>query len=361
MTDEGRRALENLAVGLWQRARLAGARETKADREIASRPSVSRLELHAQLRAFARTLRAEYAAWFRQFCPDRFDGARAITQRGFPMTGAIIARNIALQVWKRSVTPIIRFGAATLAYVPVQLATACRSRAGAGAIVRDNWRRQIGAPLSKVAKARRLLPDTELAGLHLSRSLSFAGALLVCGALSTAGGVIFLSGKLTNNSRAGEIAFLSGNRAESSRESPIVWLHDGRPGRSIFVTRRLAGATWIEGLAIRGENASNQTLTGIQGTIKTDSGEEIKLSVSMDGSQGKQMDAQNVPSGSEFTLEPAFQPDATREQTGMPAEEFLSKYGGMIFSVSFATAGVQTTLIEYLSTSKLRAQLSDMN
>ena len=42
----------------------------------------------------------------------------------------------------------------------------------------------------------------------------------------------------------------------------------------------------------------------------------------------------------------------------MPAEEFLSKHGGMIFRVSYAIGGVQTTVIEYFSVSKLRAQLA---
>ena len=39
----------------------------------------------------------------------------------------------------------------------------------------------------------------------------------------------------------------------------------------------------------------------------------------------------------------------------------LAKYGGIIFRVSYVVAGVQTTLIEYLSTSKLGAQLADTN
>jgi hypothetical protein len=79
----------------------------------------------------------------------------------------------------------------------------------------------------------------------------------------------------------------------------------------------------------------------------------------MEGSQGR-VDAKDVPSGSKFTLESTFHPDA-REKIGMPAEEFLSKYGGMILRVSYTVAGVQTTLIEYFSTSKLRAQLAEMN
>ena len=48
-------------------------------------------------------------------------------------------------------------------------------------------------------------------------------------------------------------------------------------------------------------------------------------------------------------------------QTEVPAEEFLSKHAGMIFRVSYAIAGVQTTVIEYFSVSKLRAQLADMS
>jgi hypothetical protein len=43
----------------------------------------------------------------------------------------------------------------------------------------------------------------------------------------------------------------------------------------------------------------------------------------------------------------------------VPAEEFLSKNGGMIFKFSYTVAGVQTTLIEYFSPSRLKAQLVD--
>ena len=195
----------------------------------------------------------------------------------------------------------------------------------------------------------------------LNRSINHAGALLlVSGAIAIASGIIFLSGERANSSNA-ESASVSGNEAGSSRTSPIVWVderHD-RLGRSIFVTRRLAGATWIEGLAIAGENASKQMLTGVQGTIKMDSGEEIKLSVSTEGSQGKWADAQDVSPGSKFALKSALTRD--NAQTEMPAEEFLSKHGGMIFRVSYAIGGVQTTVIEYFSVSKLRAQLADMS
>lgn len=109
-----------------------------------------------------------------------------------------------------------------------------------------------------------------------------------------------------------------------------------------------------------GENTSNQTLTGVQGGIKLDTGKEIKLSVSVAGSQQKLVDTQDVPSGSKFTLESAFYPNSSGRQTGIPAEEFLSKYGGMIFRFSYTVADVQTTLIEYFSRPRLKAQLADI-
>jgi hypothetical protein len=236
--------------------------------------------------------------------------------------------------------------------VQVQLAKAF-SRAFKG-----TGKGKIRARLPKVTGASGLLPDIKFAGFD-SRSINYAGALLlVCGALSIAGGVLFLSSERANSSRAEEA---SRNRTGSPRVSPIVWFHDGqnRLVRSIFVTRRLEGAAWIEGLAIRGENASDQTLTGLQGTIKTDSGEQISLSVTTEDSQGKWADAADVPSGSKFTLKAAANPYGT--QKGIPAEEILSKHGGMIVRVSYAVVGVQTTLIEYFSTSKLRAQLANMN
>ena len=220
---------------------------------------------------------------------------------------------------------------------------------------------KIEAWLSNIARVHGLLRDAKLAAFGLNRSIKHTGALLlVFGALAIAGGIIFLSGERANSSNA-ESAFLSGNGAGSSRTSPIIWVYEqhDRLGRSIFVTRRLAGATWIEGLAIAGENASKQMLTGVQGTIKMDSGEEIKLSVSTEGSHGKWTDAQDVSTGSKFTLKAALTRD--NAQTEMPAEEFLSKHGGMIFRLSYAMAGVQTTVIEYFSVSKLRAQLADMS
>jgi hypothetical protein len=345
ITEEGRRFLaESPVVALRQHEnRAVETGETKSD--VSTQPPL-------QSRAWTRgtTLLAAYGPQLAQFCRDRLTGARAAT-RLFKMNGGK-AQDISLQMWKRKVAPMIRTGVATLVRMLARLSRVCRSRAEASAIALGNWRSQVGAMLSKAAKASCLPPNAELAGFDLSPWVIFAGALLlVCSAFAIAGGVVFLSDKRTEVSPAREVA---------SRESPIVWLFErqDRPGRSIFVTRKLAGATWIEGFAIRAENASNQALTAVQGALKTDSGEEIKLSMAQ--SQGKQVDAQDVASGSKFTLESAFHPDTAGQQTGMPAEEFLSKYGGMIFRFSYTAGGIQTTLIEYFSTSKLRAQLADI-
>jgi hypothetical protein len=347
ITDEARRFLDELPV-------------------VASRP---RRPYAAFLRALARTLLAE-SSRLKRFCQDCPAGVHAAMSRNFHMHGSR-ARDIALQLWKCEVAPVIGSRATTLVHILRRLATVCRTRAEAAAIVLANWRTQSGALLRKAGKASRLSPNAKLAGL--SRLVIFAGALLLV-ALSTTGGVALLSGNRAESSREAPMsspeAIVSSREATmsspeapivSSRESPIVWFYDGqdRPKRSIFVTREFSGATWIDGLAIRGENTSDQLLTAVQGTIKLDTGQEIKLSVSAAGSQQTQADAHDVLSRSEFILEHGFHPDASGQQAGMPAEEFISKNGGMIFKFSYTVAGVQTTLIEYFSPSKLKNQLVD--
>jgi hypothetical protein len=211
-----------------------------------------------------------------------------------------------------------------------------------------NWQTQSGAAPWKNGKVSWSSLNNKLAGL--SRLAIVVGVLLV--ALSA----------------AGSVALLSGNRAESKpetptvslREPPIVWFYDGQdhPQQSIFVKRNFSGATWIEGISIRGENKSNQSLTAVQATLISDSGEQIELTVRATGGQQAQADAPNVPSGSEFSLEYGFH-SASGRQTGMPAEEFLSKYGGMIFRLRYTVPGAQRTLLEYFSPSRLKAQLAD--
>ena len=397
VTDEGRRFLDESPVAaLPQHENRSETSETITDNKITTEfrepdfmestaevkethpwvPSMPKLGTRPW--RHATTWLAEYTPRLKQFCQDRLAEAREATQRGFKMNGVWV-RGIALKVWELKAAAMIRSGATNLVNMLKQVAMGCRIHAKSCAIVLGNSPKQIRALLSKAAKASGLPENVKLAGFDLSQSVILASALLlVCGTLAIACGVAFLSDKRVDSSRAEAVAFLSdkrvdssragavgfasGDRAENPRESPIVWLFDGqdRPGRSIFVTRKLAGATWIEGFAIRGENASNQKLTAVQAAIKTDSGEEIKLSVSMAESQGKQVDAQVVPPGSQFTLESAFQPDASGQQTAMPAGDFLSKYGGMIFRFSYTVAGAQRTSIEYFSTSKLKAQLADI-
>ena len=384
ITDRGRQCLNDLPVfTLRQRGHSAEARENKADHRVATdygkqdavtsttkakaHPCVSSLsQLPAQLwmrcgallRVLATTFRPEYVLRLRRFCQDPLT---QVTLAMPPVGKMTVSRawDTSLYLWRHRVALVIRSGATTLVHVLVQRAKFLSRAWKPMRLLEETGETKIGARLLKVAGANgRLL---KLAGLDVNRSINYAGALLlVCGTLSIAGGVVFLASEGANSSSAEE-AFLSDKGAGNSRASPIVWLHDGqgRLGRSIFVTRGLAGAAWIEGLAIRGENASNQTLTGIQGAIKTDSGEEIKLAVNTEGSQGKWVDAQDVPAGSKFLLKSALNPVGT--QAGMRADEFLSKYGGMIFRVSYTVAGVQTTLIEYFSTSSLRAQLANLN
>ena len=367
ITDEGRECLRALPVVISRQVPTVDREQegfkssTKAKltkQYVSSLPQLQarlRTRYDALLRVLAATtLQTQYGPWLKWFCQIRLAEFRPT----MPPVYQIFhwARGASLCEWKQNVAP----AATTLVRVAMQRAKVFR-RKWQVARLSEGGDGKIEAWLSNIAGVHGLQRDAKLAAFGLNRSINHTGALLlVSGALAIASGIIFLSGERANSSNA-ESAFLSGKGAGSSRTSPIVWVYEQRDrlGRSIFVTRRLAGATWIEGLAIAGENASKQMLTGVQGTIKMDSGEEIKLSVSTEGSQGKWADAQDVSPGSKFTLKSALIPD--NAQTEVPAEEFLSKHGGMIFRVSYAIAGVQTTVIEYFSVSKLRAQLADMS
>ena len=298
LTDEGRRCLNDLpVVTVRQRGHFAEARNSEADRRVATDckqdavnsttkvkvthlwvSSLSQLSARPWMlsgppfRVLSTALRPEYALRLKRLCLDRFSQV----SRAMPAVGKVtIARpwDASLYAWRDiwgKVAAVRGSAATTLGHGLVQLAKVA-SRAWKPMLIRGMAEAKIGARLKVAAANRLLLPKLKLGGFVVSPSINYAGALLlVCGALSIAGGVVFLSSEGAISSSAEE-AVLSDNGAGSSRASPIVWLHDRqeRLGRSIFVTRRLAGATWIEGLAIGGENVSNQTLTGLQGAIKT--------------------------------------------------------------------------------------------
>jgi hypothetical protein len=330
VTDEGRRFLSELEL-IASRRDDRSVKTAEINRELQAQLGTRYIAL---LREYASNLLARYIPRIKRSCQDRLAGAG----HGFLMNG-VRARDIALEVWEGKVTPIIL----------TRFSRVCCKSAQATANSLVNWQTQIGAALWKNGKVSWLSLNNKLAGL--SRLAIVVGVLLV--ALSA----------------AGSVALLSGNRAESKpetstvslREPPIVWFYDGQdhPQQSIFVKRNFSGATWIEGISIRGENKSNQSLTAVQATLISDSGEQIELTVRATGGQQAQADAPNVPSGSEFSLEYGFHSDASGRQTGMAAEEFLSKYGGMIFRLGYTVPGAQRTLLEYFSPSRLKAQLAD--
>jgi L,D-transpeptidase YcbB len=166
ITDEGRRFLDGLPVD----------------------PSPPRKASVAFLRATLPTLLAEHAPRLKRFRNDASTKIRALTLRGF-QTGAR-ARDIALEIWKRKVAPIVRPGATTLVHTLTRLATVCRSGLENSTIVLAKWRRQSSILLSKAAKASGFPPNAKLAGHNLS--VVFGGALLLA-ALATAGTMVFLS------------------------------------------------------------------------------------------------------------------------------------------------------------------------
>ena len=60
-------------------------------------------------------------------------------------------------------------------------------------------------------------------------------------------------------------------------------------------------------------------------------------------------------------MEFLFLPDASAQQTGIPAEVYVSEYGGAIFTFSYVTAAAERTDIEYLSPERLKAQLAEVS
>jgi len=340
ITDEGRRFLSELE-SIASRRDDRSVNTAEINRELQAQPGTRYIALLSEC---TTNLLASCIPRIKRFCQDRLAGAG----HGFLMSG-VRARDIALEVWRDKVTPIVRSKAPTLVLILTRFSRICCKSARATANSLANWQTQSGAALWKNGKVSWSSLNNKLAGL--SRLAIVMGVLLI--ALSA----------------AGSVALLSGNRAESKpeaptaslREPPIVWFYDGQdhPQQSIFVKRNFSGATWIEGISIRGENKSNQSLTDVQATLISDSGEQIELTVRATGSQHAQADAPNVPSGSEFSLEYGFHSDASGRQTGMPAEEFLSKYGGMIFRLRYTVPGAQRTLLEYFSPLRLKAQLAD--
>jgi hypothetical protein len=328
LTDEGRRFLRELpAAALRLDERSISASDIGSDHASAlSGPSLVHAWRHCV------TLSARFPAGP---LVSRF---RRSILRGY---------EFALEVWRGNIAP--EMGAKVPADTVKHLAEVSRARASALAPVVADW----------ITKSRTFLwklwhryPSVNAKLSGLSPVVILAGGLLAV-ALSTAGGVALLSTKQPDDPAG------STNHPEKSRESSISWSYDGRDPRSIFVTRVSGGTTWIEGLSIRGKNKSNQTLTGVQGVVKWDSGERMTLKVSAAGSEGTAPDAQTVPAGDEFTLGYEFQPDGS-DQPGVPAKAFLAANGGVIFKVRYKVADVQTTLIEYLSPSRLKSQLSGL-
>ena len=307
ITDGGRRFLSELD-SIASRRDDRSVKTAEINRELQAQPGTRNIAL---LRECAPNLLARYIPRIKRFCQDRLAGAA----HGFLMNG-VRARDIALEVWKDRVTPI-RSKAPTLVLILTRFSRVCCKGAQATVNSLVNWQSQSGAALWKNGKVSWLSLNNKLAGL--SRLAIVVGVLLV--ALSA----------------AGSVALLSGNRTESKpetptvslREPPIVWFYDRQdhPQQSIFVKRNFSGATWIEGISMRGKNTSNQSLTAVQATLISDSGEQIELTVRATGGQQAQADAPNVPSGSEFSLEYGFHSDAAGHQTGMPARNFCQSMG----------------------------------
>ena len=196
----------------------------------------------------------------------------------------------------------------------------------------------------------------------LSQMLIIAGALLlVCGGLMLGGGLML---------RAKTPAPL----VTTSASEPIAWLfeHPSLPldERSVFVFDTTPDGLRIKGFAIGGVNLSEETLGALGGVIKPDrSDQDLDLALSVekpegdaDGAPSAQLLAGQpegtIPSEAPFRLVYLF--PAEGADSGLTSQQVLSTYGGVLLKVHYEMGGKQRSFIQYLPTSLLEEQLSEI-
>jgi hypothetical protein len=134
----------------------------------------------------------------------------------------------------------------------------------------------------------------------------------------------------------------------------LVWLFDEPGTSSVLTLSRSDKDVRVSGLSIAGRNASNQPLTEVQGKIKPDTTRGyMDLSLSLDGGDGGDPTLLTIPPGAGFSLHYML-PD---QPEGLPADSFLEKFGGVIFTLHYTYAGAQRSFICYFSRSRLEAEL----
>lgn len=198
--------------------------------------------------------------------------------------------------------------------------------------------------------------------VNLSQMLIIAGTVfLVCGVLMLGGGLMLRAGTPVE-------------RAESPHA--IIWLFEepdlALVDRIVFTLSGSPESFRINGLSINAENASDQPLKVIEGTVRPDVQRPLlKLTVSVDktalqpggigsGEVEVPVFTESIPPRAPFKLVFAFPPEAMDGEDGITVEEFFESYGGLTLKVYYEFEGHERALIQYLPPDMLRAQLAEV-
>ena len=143
ITDEGRQFLSELEL-IASRRDDRSVKTAEINRELQAQP---RARYIALLRECSTNLLASCIPRIKWFCQGRLAGAG----HGFLMNG-VRARDIALELWKGKVTPLVRSKAPTLVLILTRFSRVCCKSAQATANSLVNWQTQGGAALWKNGK-----------------------------------------------------------------------------------------------------------------------------------------------------------------------------------------------------------------
>jgi len=232
---------------------------------------------------------------------------------------------------------------------------------------RDAWYRTQGmaAQAGDWARSRSWSQNKE-AGF--SQMMIIAGAvLLVCGGLLLGGGLFLRAGVGTTAATA----------ASEETATGITWTFQvpglPLPERAVFTLSGTPQSFRINGLSVGGVNNTDRPLTGVQAVLKPDVHRpDLKLTLQVDkpavtaSEEGTQTQALEVtpkdavPPNSPFRLVFAFPPETMDGADGLTVQEFFESYGGLLLRIRYELDGKQRSLIQYLPTDMLKAQLAEV-
>jgi hypothetical protein len=263
-----------------------------------------------------------------------------------------LARRVSTEVYAR--TPALWDGVG-------RAGVAVRRHAGEGAARAQAFLPSIKAPRVRLQNAVSL--PAWARGIDLSQMLIIAGALLlVCGGLMLGGGLML---------RAGTPSKVV---AEASPAESLGWYfeHKDLPlaERSIFISSVTPQGVRIKGFSIGGENISDKQVSSLSGVIKPDvHGQELKLELIVekpgdtDVTVASPEPAVAIPPDTvapEGPFKFVFRFPGAEDNEGMTPQEVITGSGGLLLKVHYEVDGKEKTFIQYLPSTLLEEQLSEL-